>query len=62
MLNQESAAKLTVVSSATKKMTLGRLAQIDPEVRGFLRAIKETGLREKALELIKREITRKKDN
>ena len=62
MLNHDSAKKLTVVSSSPKEMSLKRLAQVDSEVRGFLRAIKETGLREKALELIKREIRRKKDN
>ena len=70
MLNRVSSAKLKVVSSSRSassaaslgELSLKHLAQIDPEVRGFLRAIKETGLREKAVELIRREIRRKKDN
>lgn len=43
-------------------MSLKKLATRDPEIRDFIRAIKETGLREKAIELLNREILLKKSN
>jgi len=57
MLNPESGATVTSLSSkAAKSPSLKRLAKMDPEIRGFLRAIRDTGLREKAVELLDRQI------
>ncbi len=62
-MQQESASNVTSLSSKSKKTPdLKQLAKMDPDVRGFLRAIQETGLRDKAVELLQRQIRAMKAN
>ena len=61
MLDRELAT-VTALSKSKKTPTLKSLAESDPEIRGFLRAIRDTGLRAKAVELLQRQIVAMKAN
>ncbi len=62
MLEKTTRATTSALPKDLSNLSLKKLAAIDPEIRGFLRAIKETNLREKAVELLNREILLKKSN
>ena len=58
----EKATSSFALPKGITKMSLKKLATHDPEIREFIRAIRETGLREKAVEFLNREILLKKSN
>jgi len=61
MLERE-AANVVPMSKAKKPMTLKTLAESDSEIRGFLKAIRDTKLRAYAVEMLDRQISAMKSN